>query len=132
MQCISCDTFDSFSHSADANIIHTVGITLAQGDFCTLTNNASCSSERENIPHKNDTKWFGIKHSFMICIIMYCLLMSFKIISNFLGVNFFFYSHGIYIYIYKCVCLSFGRTQVNVSMTRRVSYIDVVAGGATR
>ena len=29
---------------------------LAQVNFCTLANNASCSSKREHIPHKNDTK----------------------------------------------------------------------------
>ena len=69
MQCIS---FDSFSHSANPNIIHTVGITLAQADFCTLTKNASCLSKREHIPHKNYTKWFGIKHFFIKCIIIYC------------------------------------------------------------
>ena len=56
MQCISFDTFNSFSHSANPNIIHTVGITLAQVDFCTLANNASCSSKREHKTHKNDTK----------------------------------------------------------------------------
>ena len=72
MQCISFDTFNSFSHSADPNIIHVVGITLAQVNFCTLANNASCSSKREHIPHKNDTKWCGIKHSFIRCIIIYC------------------------------------------------------------
>ena len=33
--------------------------------FCTLSNNVSCSSKREQIPHKNGTKWFGIKHSFI-------------------------------------------------------------------
>ena len=26
----------------------------------------------QHIPHKNGTKWFGIKHSFMRCIIIYC------------------------------------------------------------
>ena len=56
MGCTSFDTFNSFSHSTNHNIIHTVGITLAQVDFCTLANNASCSSKREHIPHKNDTK----------------------------------------------------------------------------
>ena len=38
---------------------------------------------------KNDTKRFWIKHSFIWCIITYCSYMIFKIISNFLGVNFF-------------------------------------------
>ena len=33
MQCISFDTFNSFSHSANPNIIHAVGITLAQVNF---------------------------------------------------------------------------------------------------
>ena len=46
--------------------------TLAQFDFCTLANNALCSSKCEHIPHKNDTKWFGMKHSFIRCIIIYC------------------------------------------------------------
>ena len=64
--------FNPFSHSANPNIIHTKGITLAQVDFCTLANNATCSSKREHIPHKNGTKWFGIKHSFIRCIIIYC------------------------------------------------------------
>ena len=32
--------------------------------FCTLPKNASCSSKREHIPHKNDTKLFGIKKLF--------------------------------------------------------------------
>ena len=40
--------------------------------FCTLANNASCSSKREHMSYKNDTKWFGIKHSFIRCIIIYC------------------------------------------------------------
>ena len=56
MQCISFDTFNPFSHSTNPNIIHTEGITLAQVDFCTLANNATCSSMREHIPHKNGTK----------------------------------------------------------------------------
>ena len=83
------DTFNSFSHSANPNIIHAVGITLAQVDFCTLANDASCSSKREHIPHKYDTKWFRIKHSFIRCTIIYCSQVIFKIICNFLGVNFF-------------------------------------------
>ena len=74
MQCISLDldTFNSFSHSANPYIIHTVGFTLAQVNFCTLANNTSCSSKREHIPHKNGTKWFGIKHFFIRCKIIYC------------------------------------------------------------
>ena len=70
MRCISFDTFNPFSHSANPNIIHTVGITLAQVDFCTLANNAYCSSKREHIPHTNDTNRFEIKHSFIIIIII--------------------------------------------------------------
>ena len=62
--------------------------TLAQVDFCTLANNASCSSKREHIPHKNDTKWIGIKYSFIQYLIIYCSLMNLKIISNYLGVTF--------------------------------------------
>ena len=72
MQCISFDTFNSFSHAANPNIIHAVGNTLAQVDLCILAYNATCSSKREHIPHKNDTKWFRIKHSFITCIIIYC------------------------------------------------------------
>ena len=71
MQCISFDTLISLYHFANPNIIHTVGNTLAQVDFCTLANNASCSFKLEHIPHKNGTKWFGIKHSFIRCIIIY-------------------------------------------------------------
>ena len=48
-------------------------ISLAQVDFCTLLNNIFWSSKREHIPHKNDTKWFGIKHSFIRCIIIHCV-----------------------------------------------------------
>ena len=51
--CVSFDTFNSFSHSANPNKIQLVGITLAQVKFCTLAHNDSCSSKREHIPHKN-------------------------------------------------------------------------------
>ena len=49
---------------------HQIGITSAQVDFCTL-NNVSCSSKRGHIPHKNDTRWFGIENSFIKFTIIY-------------------------------------------------------------
>ena len=50
---------------------HQIGITFTQVDVCTL-NNVSCSSKCDHVPHKNDTRWFGIEHSFIKCIIIYC------------------------------------------------------------
>ena len=86
------------------HLIHSiyVGITLAQVDFCTLANNVSRSSKREHIPHKNGNKWFGIKHSFITCIIIYCSYMILKIICNFLGVNFFL-THMVYMFLHVYV-----------------------------
>ena len=50
---------------------HHIGITLAQVDLCTLLNNVSRSFKRDHVQHKNDTKWFGIKQSFIRRIITY-------------------------------------------------------------
>ena len=66
-----------------------ISFILAQVQFCTLLHKAPCSSKREHILHKNDTKWFGIKHSFIWCIILYWWSMIYEIISNFLSVKFF-------------------------------------------
>ena len=47
-------------------------IFLARVNFCTLLNNVSYLSKHEHIPYTHETKWFGITHSFIKCIIIYC------------------------------------------------------------
>ena len=59
---------------------------LAQVHFCTLLvlqlHKAPCSSKREHVLHKNDTKWFGIdlEHSFIWYLILNLWSMIYALI----------------------------------------------------